>query len=73
MAKEFKGKIELDIRDCTPDWSPYLADTAPPDSLNSYTFFPDTAEIPERSAVNFHGASYKILAEVQIANASARG
>ena len=29
MAKEFKGKIELDIRDCTPDWSPYLADTAP--------------------------------------------
>ena len=32
-----------------------------------YTFFPDTAEIPERSAVNFHGVSYKILAEVQIA------
>ena len=38
-----------------------------------YTFFPDTAEIPERSAVNFHGVSYKILAEVQIADASAQG
>jgi hypothetical protein len=25
MAKEFKDKIELDIRDSTPDWSPYLA------------------------------------------------
>jgi hypothetical protein len=25
MAKEFKGKIELDIRDSTLDWSPCLA------------------------------------------------
>jgi hypothetical protein len=27
--KPFKGKIELDIRDSVPDWSPYLADKLP--------------------------------------------
>jgi hypothetical protein len=25
MAKEFKGEIELDIRDSTPGWSSYVA------------------------------------------------
>ncbi len=29
MTKPFKGKIELDIRDSTPDWEPYLAPKAP--------------------------------------------
>jgi hypothetical protein len=24
MAKEFKGKIDLDIRDSTPDWDAYM-------------------------------------------------
>ncbi|MGZ6545091.1 MAG: sulfatase-like hydrolase/transferase, partial [Actinomycetota bacterium] len=24
MTKPFEGKIELDIRDSTPDWGPYL-------------------------------------------------
>jgi hypothetical protein len=38
-----------------------------------YTLFPGTAEIPERSGVNFHGVSYKILAEVEIADVSAQG
>ena len=28
MAKEFKGTIDLGIRDSTPDWEPYLADKA---------------------------------------------
>lgn len=28
MAKEFKGKIELDVRDSTPDWEPFLAPKA---------------------------------------------
>src|SRR5262245_44761330 len=28
MTKSFEGKIELDIRDSTPDWEPYLAPKA---------------------------------------------
>jgi arylsulfatase len=31
----------------------------------TYTYFPGTTEIPERSAANTHGVSYKILAEVR--------
>jgi arylsulfatase A-like enzyme len=34
MARPFKGKIELDIRDSTPDWDAYLADKAPEDAPN---------------------------------------
>lgn len=34
MPKPFKGKIKLDIRDSTPDWSPYLANRAPQGSTN---------------------------------------
>jgi len=30
-----------------------------------YTYYPDTSEVPERSAANTHGVSYKILAEVE--------
>jgi len=26
MAKDFKGKIDLDIRDSEPDWAPYATD-----------------------------------------------
>jgi arylsulfatase A-like enzyme len=29
-----------------------------------YTYYPGTTEVPERSAANVHGVSYKILAEV---------
>ena len=34
MAKPFKGKIELDIRDSTPDWEPYLPPKAPDGAPN---------------------------------------
>lgn len=34
MAKEFQGIINLDIRDSTPDWEPYLADKAPEGAPN---------------------------------------
>jgi Sulfatase len=34
VAKEFKGRIELDIRDSMPDWSPYLAGRAPDGAPN---------------------------------------
>jgi hypothetical protein len=34
MAKLFKGKIAVDIRDSTPDWDPYLAPKAPPGAPN---------------------------------------
>ncbi len=31
-----------------------------------YTYYPGTSEIPERSAANVHGVSYKVLAEVEL-------
>ncbi|WP_261719087.1 arylsulfatase [Streptomyces sp. FZ201] len=34
MAKPFKGKISLDIRDSQPDWTPFLAPRAPENSPN---------------------------------------
>ncbi len=40
---EFKGKIELDIRDSEPDWGPYAAPTAPENSPNIlYLVWDDT-------------------------------
>jgi arylsulfatase A-like enzyme len=42
-SKEFKGKIELDIRDSEPDWGPYAAPTAPENSPNVlYLVWDDT-------------------------------
>ena len=29
MAKQFKGEINLDVRDSTPDWDAFLSDRAP--------------------------------------------
>src|SRR4051812_45969740 len=34
MAKPFKGKIDLDIRDSVPDWDAFLADRAPEGAPN---------------------------------------
>jgi arylsulfatase A-like enzyme len=31
-----------------------------------YTYYPGTTEVPERSAANVHGVSYKVLAEVEL-------
>lgn len=31
-----------------------------------YTYYPGTSEIPERSAANVHGVSYKVLAEIDL-------
>ncbi len=33
-STEFKGKIELDIRDSEADWGPYAAPTAPENAPN---------------------------------------
>ena len=42
-STEFKGKIELDIRDSEPDWGPYAAPTAPENSPNIlYLVWDDT-------------------------------
>jgi hypothetical protein len=39
-----------------------------------YTYYPGTLEVPERAgAANFTGVSYKILADVEIADPSAQG
>ncbi|SUE03267.1 arylsulfatase [Prescottella equi] len=35
-----------------------------------YVYYPGTSEVPERSAANVHGVSYKILAEVDLTPAS---
>ena len=43
MAAEFKGKIELDIRDSEPDWGPFAAPTAPEGAPNVlYIVWDDT-------------------------------
>ncbi len=34
MSKEFKGVINLDVRDSNPDWEPYLPPAAAPGSPN---------------------------------------
>ena len=34
MAKPFKGEINLDVRDSTPDWAAFLADRAPEGAPN---------------------------------------
>src|SRR5690606_29771458 len=34
MAREFKGKISLDVRDSTPDWGPFLQPKAPEGAPN---------------------------------------
>jgi hypothetical protein len=34
MAKPFKGRIDLDIRDSTPDWDAFLPDKAPDGAPN---------------------------------------
>jgi len=42
-STEFGGKIDLDIRDSEPDWGPYAAPTAPPNSPNVlYLVWDDT-------------------------------
>jgi arylsulfatase A-like enzyme len=42
-SSEFKGKIELDIRDSEPDWGPYAAPTTPENSPNIlYLVWDDT-------------------------------
>lgn len=38
-----------------------------------YTYYPGTLEVPEHSAANTHGRSYKVLAEVEITDPSAQG
>jgi arylsulfatase len=34
MAEQFKGTVNVDIRDSVPDWNPFEPPTAPPDSPN---------------------------------------
>ena len=38
-----------------------------------YTYYPGTSEVPERSAANVHGVSYKVLAEVEFTPRDERG
>lgn len=43
MSEQFKGVINLDVRDSTPDWTPYLPPTAPAGAPNVlYVILDDT-------------------------------
>jgi arylsulfatase len=46
----------------------FLKDQHPQDTSprDTYVYYPNTSEVPEQSAVNVRGRSYKILAEVEI-------
>ena len=62
MAKPFQGVINLDIRDSTPDWAPYLADRAPqgsPTGRNHQNGFATIAE----TATGFPGNNTHIPME----------
>lgn len=50
-AEDFKTFIDMEFH-------------IPVTPTGQYTYYPDTSEVPERSAANVHGVSYKILAEV---------
>ena len=42
---KFAGKIELDVRDSTPDWTPYLPPTAPKGAPNIlFVLYDDTGQ-----------------------------
>jgi arylsulfatase len=57
------------------DRETYLALTfkIPVPPSGQYTYYPGTAQIPERSAANTHGVSYKVLAEVELTDPDAQG
>ena len=40
---------------------------------DTFVFYADTTELPERSAPNIRGRSFKILAEVEITDPDAQG
>ena len=44
--------------------------SVPVPPTGQYTYYPGTTEIPERSAANVHGVSYKVLAEVDLTEQS---
>ncbi len=46
-------------------------ETLPPGGM--YTYYPDTTEVPEFSAANTRGRSYKVLAQVEIEDEDAAG
>ncbi len=70
MPKPFKGKINLDIRDSTPDWSAYLADRAPEGSPNvlvvlyddtgcaAWSTYGGRIEMPTRDRLAANGLTY---------------
>ena len=41
MAREFQGKIELDVRDSQPDWEAFLPGKAPEGAPNVLVFLYD--------------------------------
>ena len=64
MRKEFKGTV-LPLNDMAEFVA--LEFHVPVPASGTYTYYPNTTQIPERSAANVHGVSYKILAEIEIA------
>jgi hypothetical protein len=48
MTRQFKGTVNLDIRDSKPDWSAFLADKAPKDAPNVLVILYDDTGLPGR-------------------------
>jgi hypothetical protein len=46
MPQPFKGKVELEIRDSTPDWHAFLPDKAPEGAPNVHVVLYDDTSRP---------------------------
>ena len=54
MAKQFKGSINLDVRDSTPDWDAFLAGKAPQGAPNVLVVLYDDTASPTPSGTPRH-------------------
>jgi arylsulfatase A-like enzyme len=71
--EEADKNLVLPLDDRTP--LEIIADPRPTDEplRDRYMYYPGTAAVPESAAVNLRGRSYKILADVEIVDASCSG
>ncbi|MGB7214786.1 MAG: arylsulfatase [Gammaproteobacteria bacterium] len=69
MAREFKGKISLDVRDSTPDWGPFLQPQAPKGAPNVLMIVWDDVGY---GAMEVHGGPIETPTMRRIADAGIR-
>ncbi|HEX7050463.1 MAG TPA: arylsulfatase [Longimicrobiales bacterium] len=69
MAKEFKGKVELDVRDSKPDWGPFVQPEAPEGAPNVLMIVWDDVGY---GAMEIHGGPVETPTMRRIADAGIR-